>query len=109
MVFIMTMPVFMDDRHMNVKMCMFFIRQPVGTDHHQDGRQYKEYRHGVAEDNYGKQHTRQRSGSIQRAGARCAKTTHGIDEEHGAESIRDETEQENAQNGAERGKLLTKP
>ena len=37
--FIVTVPMLVHNRHMNMKVGMFFICQQVGTSHHQDGGQ----------------------------------------------------------------------
>jgi hypothetical protein len=106
---IVAMDMFVQHRHMDVEMGVFFIRQQPCACHHQQGSDTEQQCYGVLEDENGQQHTCQRSCAIQGAGARRAQSAHGVDEEHGAESVADEAEQENAQDGAQRWEALTKP
>ena len=97
MKFIMIMSVFMDHRHMDMKMSVLFICQQERTGSHQCCRKNQQQRNGILENKEGKHDTRQRSRPVQGACARGPQPTHGINEEHGAKSITNESEHENTQ------------
>ncbi len=80
-----------------MEMGMLFICQQPRARDHQDRRDHEQQRDGISEDNEGEQYTGERSRAVQRARACRAQSAHGVNEEHGAESIADEAEQENAQ------------
>jgi len=90
------MSMFMKDRHMNMKMGMFLIRQQQRACNHQYRSDTKQQCERVFENKNGKQYTCERSCAVQRAGARGAQSTHGVDEEHGAESVTDKAKQKDA-------------
>ena len=97
------MAVFVHHRHMDVEMGMLFVCQQQRTRDHQNRRDDKQPGDWISENKEGQQYARERSRAVQGAGARRAQSAHGVDEEHGAESIADEAEQEDDQDDGKAG------
>ena len=88
----MDMPVIMNDGLVDVKMSVLLTGEQERPCHHQDGSDHERPCNGILKDNDGKNDTCQRRGPIKGAGAGGAQAAHGIDEQHGGQTITDKAQ-----------------